>query len=73
MMDYLIPIMAICYLKMDSIIGSDQLDETSSALSRSIDPIPIVVFGYQLWSSYICYGFIYHLSFFEGLLLQENH
>ena len=44
MVDYLIPIIAICYLKMDSIIGSDQLDETSSTLSRSIDPIPIVVF-----------------------------
>jgi hypothetical protein len=29
---------------MDSILGSDQLNETSSALSRSIDPIPIVVF-----------------------------
>jgi hypothetical protein len=45
MMDYLIPIMAICYLKLDLIIGSDQLDETSSTLSRSFDPIP------QQWSS----------------------
>ena len=63
MVDYLIPIVAICYLKMDSIIGSDQLDETSSTLSRSIDIIPIVVFWYQLWSSYICYGFIGHLPF----------
>jgi hypothetical protein len=30
--------------KMDFIIGSDQLDEISSALSHSIDPISIVVF-----------------------------
>ena len=44
LVDYLIPIVAICYLKMDSIIGSDQLDETSSTLSRSIDPIPNVIF-----------------------------
>jgi hypothetical protein len=44
MVDYLIPIVAICYLKMDSIIGSDQLDEISSTLSSSIDPISIVVF-----------------------------
>ena len=65
MVDYLIPIVAICYLKMDSIIGSDQLDETSSTLSRSIDPIPTVVFCYHLWSSYIFYDFIYHLPSFR--------
>ena len=41
MVHYLISIVAICYLKMDSIIGSDQLNETSSTLSRSIDSIPI--------------------------------
>ena len=52
-------------LEMDSIIGFDQLDETSSTLSSSIDPIPIVVFSYQLWSSYICYDFIYHLPSFR--------
>ena len=65
MVDYFIPIVAICYLKMNSIIGSDQLDETSSILSRSIDIIPIVVFWYRLWSSYVCYDFIYHLPLFK--------
>jgi hypothetical protein len=52
MVDYWVPIVAICYLKMDSILGYDQLDETSSTLSRSIDPIP------QLWSSDTNYGLL---------------
>ena len=56
---------AISYLKMDSIIRSDQLDETFSTLSRSIDTIPIMVFWYQLWSSYNCYSFINHLPSFR--------
>lgn len=71
MVDYLIPTVAIWYPKLDSSIGSNQLDETSSTLSRSIDPIPTVVFWYQLWSSYICYGFICYLPSFQGLLCKK--
>jgi hypothetical protein len=70
---YLIPTVAIGYLKMYSIIGFDQLVGTSSTLSRSIDPIP------QLWSSDTNYGLLisamvsYVILLPSGFILQEHH
>lgn len=51
--------------KVNSFIGSNQLDETSTTLSSSIDLIPIAVFLYLLW---------FHLSssFLQGLFCKKT-